>query len=118
MLHSVTSPFLSTGLTAAVFQIDEKTLSFKQRLKKRVKWTEITSFAAINNLLCIKSGPVALLVLRSLIISLTPDSVNLNIIHLFHSREMCHAADRPRVLRWLVRRKSHYVCLSFVYLYK
>ena len=59
MLHSVASPFLSTGVTAAVFQIDGKTLSFKQRLKKRVKWTEITSFAAINNLLCIKSGPVA-----------------------------------------------------------
>ena len=52
-------------------------LSFKQRLKKRVRWTEITSFAAINNLLCIKSGPVAFLVLRLLIISLTSDSVSL-----------------------------------------
>ena len=59
VLHSVASPFLSTGLTAAVFQIDRKTLSFKQRLRKRVRWTEITSFAAINDLLCIKSGPVA-----------------------------------------------------------
>ena len=59
MLHSVASPFLSTGLTAAAFQIDGKTPSLKQRLRKRVRWTEITSFAAINDLLCIKSGPVA-----------------------------------------------------------
>ena len=77
VLHSVASPFLSTGVTAAVFQIDGKTPSFKQRLKKRVKWTEITSFAAINNLLCIKSGPVAFLVLRLFIISLTSNSVSL-----------------------------------------
>ena len=82
MLHSVASPFLSTGITAAVFQIDGKTLSFKQRLKKRVRWTEITSFAAINNLLCIKSGPVFFfffffLVLRLFISSLTSGSVSL-----------------------------------------
>ena len=87
MLHSVASPFLSTGVTAAVFQIDGKTLSFKQRLKKRVKWTEITSFAAINNMLCIKSGPVAFLVLRLFIISLTSNSVSL-ISFISHSRNV------------------------------
>ena len=47
-----------SGVTAVVFQIDGKMLIFKQRLKKRVRWTEITSFAAVNNLLCIKSGPI------------------------------------------------------------
>ena len=51
--------------------------SFKQRLKKPVRRTQITSLAAINNLLWIRSGPVALRVLRVLMISFTSNTVSL-----------------------------------------
>ena len=40
---------------------------------------EITPFAAVSNMLCIKSGTVALLVLSLLIISLNANSVNLRL---------------------------------------
>ena len=68
---------LYTGVTVAVFQINGKMLSFKQRLKEPARCTQITSLAAISNLLWIRSGPVASRVLRVLMISFTSNTVSL-----------------------------------------
>ena len=58
--NCVAFPFLYTGVTVAVFQINGKMLSFKQRLKKTRKVHTDNVTCSFKYLLWIRSGPVAL----------------------------------------------------------
>ena len=73
------------------------------------------SFAAINNLWCIKSGPVALLVLRLLIISLTSISVNLGSF-ISQSRNVTCSSGSPSFSKvdWLMTKS---LCFPFFYFF-
>ena len=71
------SPFFKSGMTEAVFRKLGLTRCSNDKLKRFVKGLDIDLLVYFNILLLMPSGPVALLTLRVLQISTTPDSETL-----------------------------------------